>query len=137
MSSEQFVSKDSTHRLKKINIRVTPRMKKIKTLSHDRSSYSPGRLDILCLTKDSILAISAYLPKTSQVLFAVALTASTKSWGEKGYKGRPSKLSQSLIELWKAPCRYRITGHVASARLERRHTQTHTHTHTHTACLDG
>ena len=47
------------------------------------------------LTEDNLIAVSRYLPKTSRVLFAVALTAPSSSYRQK--KGKPSCASKAII----------------------------------------
>lgn len=68
--------------------------KRRKTSSHDNDNST------LCLANmphDHLTAIADYLPKSSRALFAVALTAPSKSFRISNWKGKLSEASKAII----------------------------------------
>ena len=56
-------------------------------------------LNLAHLPNDQLVTIADYLPNTMRVMFAVALTASPKSWCATNWKGRPNEASKAIIHL--------------------------------------
>ena len=74
--------------------------KRRKTSSPDNANSTLCTLCTLCLANmphDHLTAIADYLPKSSRALFAVALTAPSKSFRTSNWKGKLSEASKAII----------------------------------------
>ncbi len=68
-------------------------------VSHNkrRKISSSTNTSIIDLSSDELVAIAQYLPKTSRALFAVALTAPSSSFRERGWECEPSVASKAVV----------------------------------------
>ena len=75
--------------------------KKKDSLNDD--TVADDDIKLAALPNEQLVAIAEYLPKKSRALLAVALTAPSKTWRERGWKGEPSEASKAIISSAKTP----------------------------------
>lgn len=81
--------------------------------SKKRRSFTNDTVQTLAhLPDDQLVAIADFLPKTNRALFAVALTAPSKSFRLNGWKREPNAVSKAIIASAKPSTTYIIPPHV-------------------------
>jgi len=76
---------------------MTPEKETNESRAKRQRTSPPMQATVVHLSADLWCDIADFLPKTSRVLLAVALTAPPASFRESGWKGQPNAVSKAII----------------------------------------